>query len=385
MLVLADSSNRSATRRLAIGWVIGFFASAALYLFHYHKPWWSPSPATALFHPLRAIAYFFGFLGAPLALEKGKAAAVVGLILICAFVLSHVYLIKRRGDPALVRRMMVWLLIGWYSVLTAVMTTIGRVGFGVGQSQNTRYIGFSAYLIVGLIFVVRIITQDLSSRSDFAIRAIRLQRLALLAAVALILVQPFIYVLSINRMAEMRTTLLQAKAMVLFINLKPDPVLISTLYPDLNSLAHEANDLNRLGFLRPGLINTPSVLGFADSSSNPANYGSWRFTRTANDQFVAAGQATLPYRGEGADAIILAYQADSRDTLMFRITRPQEIAAGFWHRPVVSGQWQVSFTAAELPAQPLTLTAWGFDANSGKAFQLNGSFEIPESNQSVKK
>ncbi len=384
VLVLADSSNRSARRWLIIAWTTGLFASAALYLFHYHKPWWSPSPSTALFHPLRAIAYFFGFLGAPLALEKGKVAAVVGLILTSAFTFSCFYFFRRRADLTLARRMIVWLMIGGYSVLTALMTTIGRVGLGVGQSQNTRYIGFSAYLTVGLIFVVRIISQDLSSRSESAISAIRLRRIALLAAVALILVQPFLYVLSINRMAEMRTTLLQAKAMVLLINLKPDPVLISTLYPDLKYLAEEANELNRLGFLRPGLIKTPRLREFAESSSNPGNYGSWRFTRTVSDQFVAAGEATLPYRGDGADAIILAYQTNSRDTLMFRITRPQEITAGFWRRPVKSGQWQVSFPASDLPAQSVTLTAWAFDANSGKAFQLNGSFEIPESNQSVK-
>jgi hypothetical protein len=281
--------------------------------------------------------------------------------------------------------MIVWLMIGWYSVLTAVMTTIGRVGFGVGQSQNTRYIGYSAYLIVGLIFLVRIITQDLSSRSESSILAIRIRRIALLAAAVLILVQPFIYVLSINRMAEMRTTLLQAKAMVLFINLKPDPALITTLFPDLQILTQEANDLNRLGFLRPGLINSPRVQEFAENSSSAADYGSWdRFTRTDTDQFVAAGQATLPYRGEVADAVVLAYQTSDGKPLLFRITRPRKTSAGFWRWPVRSGEWQVSFAASELPSQAVTLTAWAFDANSGKAFPLKGSFEIPESNQSVK-
>jgi hypothetical protein len=206
----------------------------------------------------------------------------------------------------------------------------------------------------------------------------------LLAAVALILVQPFIYALSINRMAEMRTTLMQAKAMVLFINLKPDPALITLLFPDLKYLTQQANDLNRLGFLRPGLINSLRVQELAENTS-PAEYGSWdRFTRTDTDQFLASGQATLPYRGEVADAIILAYQTSDRKAVLFRITRPQNSSAGFWHRPIRSGQWQVAFAASELPSQPVKLTAWAFDANSGKAFPLKGSFEIPESNQSAK-
>ena len=84
-----------------------------------------------------------------------------------------------------------------------------------------------------------------------------------------------------------------------------------------------------------------------------------------------------------ADAIILAYQGKDSDTLMFRITRPQETSAGFW-RHGQFGQWQVSFAASELPASPLTLTAWGFDANTGKAFRLAGSFEISESDTAAK-
>jgi len=386
ILVLDDSSSRASAKRwLVIAWTMTLCSSAALYLFHYHKPWWSPSPTTALFHPLQAITYLFGFLGAPLALEKGKVAAVVGLILTSAFALSCFYCFRRRTDLTLARRMIVWLTIGAYSVLTGVMTTIGRLGFGVGQSQNTRYIGYSAYLIVALLFLFRIIAQDLVSRDHSAIQVIRLRRAAFLFAGAVVLLQPFIFFRSINRMAEMRTTILQAKALVLFINLKPDPVLIKILYPDVQSLTSEVNALNRLGFLRPGLIKSLTVREFADSdSSHPADYGSWdRFKRTDDGGFLASGQTTLPYRREAADAILLAYQTSESDTLMFRITCPQETSAGFWRRSQ-SGQWQVSFAASELPASPVILTAWGFDANTGKAFRLAGSFELSESDHSAK-
>lgn len=387
ILFLADSPTRRVERRwLVIAWTLGIFASAALYFFHYHKPWWTPIPSTALFHPLRAVAYFFGFLGAPLAMEKGKIAAVVGFILTSAFGLSCFYFYRHRADAMVTRRMIVWLTVGGYSILTAVMATIGRVGLGVGQSQNTRYIGYSVYLTVALVFIVRIITEDFASRDHYAIQVTRLRRVAILFAGALLLLQPFIFVVSINRMAEMRTRLLQAKAMVLFINVKPDPVLIKTLYPDLNYLSLQANELNRLGFLRPALIGTQRVQDFAAiSSSQPLDYGSWdQFRRTDNDHYFASGKAILPYRGETADAIILGYQTNSRDTFLFRITLPQGASAGFWHRQVQSGQWQVSFPAAELPAEPATLTAWAFDADSGKAYRLSGSFEIPESNQSAK-
>jgi hypothetical protein len=34
-----------------------------------------------------------------------------------------------------------------------------------------------------------------------------------------------------------------------------------------------------------------------------------------------------------------------------------------------------------LPVSPVTLTAWGFDANTGKAFLLAGSFKTSESDR----
>jgi hypothetical protein len=379
VLLVADQSNPlSAKRWLWLAWIIGLSSSAALYLYHYQEPLSSPSPFTALFHPLLAITYFLGFLGAPVALEKGKVAAVAGLILTSAFGFSCFYLFRHRADRALVRQMIIWLMIGAYSILTGVMTTIGRVGFGVGQSQNTRYIGFSAYLIVALVFLVAIISQDFSIRGHSAIGTIWLRRSAFLFVSVLILLQPFIFVLSINRMAEMRSTLLQAKAMLLFINLNPDPALVMTLYPDLKSLTVRANTLDHLGFLRPGLVKSLRVREFAATGgSDPTSYGSWDlFTRADNDRYLASGWSALPYRGEPADAILLAYQTPDREILMFRMASPQPESAGFWHRHNQSEQWHASFSAGELPAVPSTLTAWGFDANTGQAFRLNGSFEI---------
>jgi hypothetical protein len=386
VLILADPSSRSSARRwLVIAWIFGLGSSAALYLYHYQKPLSSPAPLTALFHPLLAITYFLGFLGAPVALEQGKVAAVAGLILTSAFGLSCFYLFRRRADLVLVRRMMSWLMIGAYSILTGVMTTIGRLGFGVGQSQNTRYIGFSAYLVVALVFLVGIISQDFALRSHSAIRAIWLRRFALLFVVALLLLQPFIFVLSINGMAEKRRTLLQAKAMLLFINLKPEPALAGTLYPDLEALAVRANALNQLGFLRPELIKTPKVREFADTANaKPAEYGSWdQFTRLDNNRYLASGWATLPSHGEMADAIILAYQTSDREISMFELTCPEETPGNDWRTRNQPAKWQVLFPADDFPSSAGTLTAWGFDANTGKAFRLNGSFRIPEADHTA--
>lgn len=385
-LMLAESSVRLPFRRwLVSGWFAGLLASAALYLHDYQKPWWSPKPSKSLFQPAVAFDYFLSFVGAPVAMANVKLALAAGLIIISAYGLSCYYVYKHRADTSLARRGIIWLMIGAYSFLTAGMATIGRLGLGITQSQNTRYIGFSAFLLVALVFLVSIIVQDLKSRSSSATKTIWLGRAAFVMAGVMISLQPFIFVYSIERMGRMRTLLLQAKASVLFINLKPEPVLIRTLYPDVKTLTREANVLDSLGFLRPKLIRTLSIHEVTDSvQSNSPDRGSWNQVSTEEGKrYLASGWATLPDRGDAADAVILAYQRADGETLMFAVSRPQEQLAEVRYRNRADSRaWQVWFSADDLPAPPVTLTAWAFDANSGKAFRINGSFQIPEADDS---
>jgi hypothetical protein len=384
VLMLAESSSRLRARWwIVLGWIVGLVCSAALYLHDYHKPWWSPKPSMALSHPTVALDYFLAFVGAPLALSNVKLAVAMGLIMTSAYGLSCYYLFKRRADLPLVRRMLIWSMIGAYSLLTALMTTFGRLGLGIAQSQNTRYIGFSAFLLVALVFLLRIINQDLASRSESGRQSIWVRWVTVGLAGILLALQPFIFALSIDRMRKMKMLLLEAKASVLFINLKPEPVLIRTLYPDVKTLTQQANVLDGLGFLRPSLIRTLKMEEFAaPSQSNPADYGSWNQLTSLEDgnRYRASGWASLPYRGEVADAVILSYQTAGGETLMFEMTRPREKLAEVWYRKRDQSEtWQVWFSADQLPAQPVTLTAWAFDANSGKAFRLDGEFQFPAS------
>src|SRR5206468_1631385 len=99
-----------------------------------------------------------GFLGAPVAFERAKIAAAIGSVVITVFGIACVYCFKHRADHALVNRLIPWLMIGAYAVLTGVLTTMGRLGFGPGQSQANRYQGYSAYLLVSLVYVITLIT-----------------------------------------------------------------------------------------------------------------------------------------------------------------------------------------------------------------------------------
>jgi hypothetical protein len=376
VLLTASRSPISGRKWFVAAWVLGLLSNAALYLHGYYKPWWSPSLLTALADPLRAVLYFLGFLGAPLALEKKKLAIILGIMLLSLFAIGCVLLIRFRRDSTFVRRMTPWLMIGAYSTLTAGMTTVGRVGLSANQSMNVRYIGYSVYLVISLIFLVPLITGKLISETRFPGQR-RLAQASVALAILFLLWQPLVFAKGIQGMREMRLKLLQSKASVLLIDLVQDPQLINTLYPDLNFLAAKANILDELGFLRPRLVRSNRLQDFEGDKAGASDYGSLDHGGTSGKMYVVSGIANLPYRREAADAVILAYEKPNGDCIVFALTHPKIGLGGSLIANTVRNQWEQTFSGDQLPFRPAKVTAWAFDANSAKAFRLDGSYTIP--------
>ena len=380
VLLTASHDPIPGRRWYLVAWIMGLLSNAALYLYGYHKPWWSPSPLAALAHPLRAVVYFLAFLGGPLGLEKGAPLTLVGILLLSLFAVGCILVIRFRRDSTFVRSMTPWLMVGAYSILTGAMTTIGRVGLGVGQSIITaRYIGYSVYLVVSLVFLVPLVREKLTTEHTF-LSGRRLAQISVAAAAALLLWQPLVYAKGIDGMKKMRLTLLQAKASVLLINYVQDPELVNTLYPDLKFLASQANILDNLGYLRPGLVRSDRLQDFEGDKAIGNAYGSLDYLETRDNVYVVSGIASLPYRGEGADAVLLAYERPNGDCIVFALTHPQ-MGTGDSPQPGKDGhrfqRWELSFPADRLPSRPAKLTAWAFDANSARAYRLDGSYLVP--------
>ena len=61
------------------------------------------------------------------------------------------------------------------------------------------------------------------------------------------------------------------------------------------------------------------------------------------------------------------------DEIAFALTHPARIA-GAWNSEI--GSWQLRFSSAQLPRAPVTVTAWAFSANTGKARRMSGTLKI---------
>ncbi|MBA3439608.1 MAG: hypothetical protein H0T92_07045 [Pyrinomonadaceae bacterium] len=369
---------------LILLWVIGFALNLAAYLYDYQKPALHPSLSNSLLRPSQASLYFLAFLGAGFAVGRHPltVAVITGTTSMLLFILSCGYLLRFRTDFALVRRMIGWVMIGAYSVLTGMMVTYGRLGFGVEQSLSSRYTTFSIYLIVSLVPLTLIIFDHAAKTSGFQRYKRLTAQLISLACIALIGLHLLIDVLAIGQMKLMRHERLQAKACVTFINIAQGECLTKKAYPNLSELKRGATILDNLGFLRPGLVKSNRVEEIQGKGEESLNaYGSFNsLMKGDGGVYTASGWAILPRREEPADSVVLTYEKADGDSIMFMVVSPvlerKSITKAVRKDVSTDARWQTSFSQNELPSDAVNLAAWAFDALTGKAFRLSGTHSL---------
>jgi hypothetical protein len=370
-LLAARPRARAAARWWLPLWCAGLALCVAVYARGYHSPASHPSTSEALRHPLDALVFFAALLGGPLAVGPRPVAIVVaiggGACALAAYVLACSYLFKFRTDAALVRRATAWAALGAYSLGTAGLVTVGRLGYGVSQSLTSRYTTFTLYLLVALVYLLPCVFED-AARKGYVTegRGVLLKRLGAAAVVLLLLAHVVVFALVVRHSAaDWRRALLRAKACLLFIEVAPEErCLAEGLSPNVGALREQAESLDHMGYLRPPLVRDGRMRGLAVEGS--CVDGSFKLLPTEGGAYVAEGAARLPRRGgEPADAVVLAYGTTDEDQTAFALTEVGTIGARD------DSRWRKSLSAGALPTvSPVKLTAWAFDAEEGKAYRL---------------
>lgn len=365
----------------AMAWAAGIAFNLLLYLYNYHKPVQHPELSDALYHPAQAALYFLSLLGRPLALGRIVMSATMGAILLTVFAWSCLRFLRLQRETEDARRMLVWLMLAAYSILTALLVTIGRAGFGVETSLTSRYTTFTLYLTVSLVYLVSIsLSRTAQSSHSFGNKLPPGAMTSLLAAFLLIAHVP-IYLLGIRQMSSSRVALLQSKACALFVNVVRDECLAKKVNPDYEALKRRINATHRLGFLRPGVVTSRRIQDYEGTGAQESDrFGSFQsLTSIDNDVYVASGTAFLPHRDEPADAVLLAYETVD-GSIIFALadleTERDFVSAILGRGTYGDAVWRRTFSIRELPADIVELTAWAFDANTGKAYRLNGTHVI---------
>lgn len=151
ILLLLLPMGRSKMKKFIILWGAAGTICIYIYFLGYQKPLHHPALSSFLEYPWKFVKYVFVYLGTPLLSSDiyPQVAFFVGLCALIIFIAASVMLCK------LYKKKWSFLLpyfsLSSYALASAVLTGIGRAGFGERQAMSSRYISFSNCLWIPLL------------------------------------------------------------------------------------------------------------------------------------------------------------------------------------------------------------------------------------------
>jgi hypothetical protein len=315
-------------------------------------------------HPVDAMFYFLGTVGNNLrVIHLLNPIVIVGGFVVTIFAAAVLYVIWNYKDKQLVKDSVVWIMLGFYSIGTSVMLTVGRLGYGVYQSLASRYTTFTLYLEVAMVFLVLIVTNHIiKGRRGFYF----LKSCLVALAVFIVFSKLSTFEVAVNELKIYHASIRHAKAGLLLIDYIPLEECENKIYPtNTEELRRIANILNDLGYIRPGLIKSVCINDFEAAFSEKTDYGAFeKLVKLDDSTMTAYGYAKKPGSEDAVDAVLFSCDTEDGKSLLLTLYNADSL------------NWKKTFQIPQTVADSVKIRAWAFDANTGKAFRLKGQHFI---------
>jgi hypothetical protein len=361
-------------------WLGACAVCATIYFWGYGKPGGLPQFAPAA-PPLDYARFILAFLGGSLAYSFHDHAAVAtffGALQLALYLLALFYTAQRIRDRAFLTKILPWFALGLYSIGSAGLASLGRVGYGVPYALSSRYVTFSLYLTVAVIALIAIIGREiLPSRPANRSRV-------WLVVTSLVLVSAYLVpykVCAANTLFFLRALSRNdrlARAAVLFsASLDTSDVIKKTAFPNgADPVVQNAAALDRLKLLRPPLLQTNHLSAMPHETGDQKHVSGFCETVTpvGDELYRASGWSTLIDKGRPADCVVVAYQ-DPRDqewiafTISDSIEMRADIVKRFRSMDQLWAGWTATFLRGKIPAGA-KLSFWAVDADEPRLYQL---------------
>lgn len=382
-------NGKVGARRERIWWstfaVIGIL-SIGFYFNGFVRPTAHPGPMAVIEHPLRAIQFILAYLGTPffgMAPNASAVAMAASAALVVLFAACVLYLWRWRRDRTLLAHSLPWVSLSAWALVNAVLTMVGRVGFGVSAATQSRYVSFALMLPIGSLFLTSLVLRH-ARESDTGMNTVRVRWGLAVLATAL----SFLFVCgtieALESWGRFQHGRLSGKAGLLLINVIDDPEALArnVYHGDDPALKARTNFLDRLGYLRPHLVRSNRIREIA-FRSDAGTMGEFNELRKRPGEFVASGWAILPESHRVADGVLLTYDDAQGDPIIFALaevgSNRAEVSQRLNDKAYLRCGWMKSWKAGQIPASSRLIRAWAFDAENCRAFQIGaGSLELPK-------
>jgi len=388
--LLLFSQGRVRERGLKLWWLGWLFIGAAsvyLYFHGYARPATHPNVWEALKHPFRATHFTLAYLGTPFSGTAPNASAVAPVasaVLVILFAACLVYLWCRRRDRTLLAQALPWVSLAGSALVSAFLTMVGRVGFGVSAATQSRYVSFAIMLPIGLLFLVSLVFRHWRTQSDIGADTVVLKRSLIVVAAALSFLFVSGTIRSLESWGRFQHSRLSGKAGLLLINVVDEPRdLARNVHPTEPALKAHTNFLDRRGYLRPPLVRSNRIQEIA-WRTNAETMGEFNeLVKRVGGEFAVSGWAILPESHRTADGVLLTYDDAQGEPIIFALAevgfkRP-EVSQRLNDKTYLRSGWMKSWKEGQIPIGARVVRAWTFDAENCRAFQIGAASLEPPS------
>ena len=373
-------------------WIIGFIANVTFYFHDYQKPLSHPNPLESIQYPYQIFQYFLVFLGGSLGVNSSiqplNNSIIFGLVVIIIFIGFCSYIIWHIKDYELRYKTISWIMLGSYTVISALVTSLGRVTFGVEQALSSRYTTFSTYIIISIIHLMIIVGEDAIKKYSFLINRNLFSKIIcwFIGIITVIQVHNFTY--SIDKMRLWNQNFLKYKGCLLLIDFTHDNCqnLIDPYY--FEYIKQRAHYLTKIGFLEPGLIATNRISDLIDMSNSRQVGGTFeKLEFIGNNNLLATGWAIFTDTNLPVDAIIISYDNLQGEPIVSAVadmtmTRPNLVKELKSKKYLRSG-WQKILYTHKFPQGKINIKAWALDTNTTKVYQIYGTYIVNNNGQNI--
>ena len=379
--------------KLLAGWpaylAVGVFA-VATYFIGYSKPAVAP-PSASISDWREVVAFMIVWLGAPLrsawvspVVTGTIMATVTGLTVALTFLL----LARRKSNW---RVYYPWLLFLSFSLLSGLLTAVGRVNLGVDAVFNIRFEGFSGirYNATSVFAYVALIGLLYAVWTDRLRHKARLQTAAVIvlssSCTLLAVAWTHLFAEERSRVASFQENRRRALAAITWIKVLPSNPEIFWAYPYPDDFWRHPVAMERLGIIKIPMVEgeiarqvseLPQATNFDNGSVDSAR-------REDADRFRFTGWARNPENNRPADYVVLGWE-DSAGvfhpfTVLLTGSLRLDVAQVFHAGSLIRCGFNQEIDLSKLPLAAETIMGWAVDFRSKKVFPLGGSIRLDRS------
>jgi hypothetical protein len=374
-----------ANRKTLAIWVIAFAVIVAFYFVGYVRPTHGGFHIYSM-NPAAIVAYNLAFMGSPFAYCSNWGwdinATTIGSVLLLMYlgaVASFLYFWKK-DQQEVARRMLPWLVVGGFGILSGLMSSFFRAGLGTEQAVHSRYVTYALYLPVSLVILLPMNCLELKKLWPACSR--QWTQLPWIAATALLALQMG----AVPRaMDESRTTNIQyreGRGALMLLDCAPDDIMLASAgLPHPKGFYETANSLSDFGYINPPILknNNAFAISRTNNDSTEDVLGQLEGLKSTPDgKSYAYGWAVFPKQFKPAECVFLTYQDADHQPIIFAGAhvgaRRDDVVATLTNPDFQFAGWEAEMVRTHIDPslQQTDINAWVLDVDTGKATKLDG-------------